>query len=99
MDYGYDIDYREDRFCVSGDSGGRFVLRRVAFPENPPPEWFVIGLLEHAAQAGASRGDLSASLAKAVARGAYSRERLLEMSERYATKATRALVVFSVSAA
>lgn len=78
--------------------GRRFVLRRVAFPENPPPEWFVIDLLEHAEEAGASRGDLSALLAKAVARGVYSRERLLEMSERYATKATRALVGSSLSA-
>lgn len=79
--------------------GGRqFVLRRVAFPENPPPEWFVIDLFERAEEAGASRGDLSALLAKAVARGAYSRERLLEMSELYATKATRALVRSSVRA-
>lgn len=28
--------------------GRKFVLRRIAFPENPPPEWFVVDLLEHA---------------------------------------------------
>lgn len=78
--------------------GRRFVLRRVAFPENPPPEWFVVDLLEHAEQAGASRNELSASLAKALARGAYSQEQLLEMAKRYATKATQALVASSASA-
>lgn len=78
--------------------GRRFVLRRVAFPENPPPEWFVVDLLEHADQAGASRVDLSASLSQALARGTFSRERLLEMAERYGTKATQALVTSMTSA-
>ena len=36
--------------------GGRtFRLRRVAFPENPPAEWFVVDLLQHADEAGVSR--------------------------------------------
>lgn len=68
--------------------GRRFVLRRVAFPENPPPEWFVVDLLEHADQAGASRADLTAALA----RSAFDRDRLEEMAKRYGTKATQALV-------
>jgi hypothetical protein len=72
--------------------GRRFVLRRIAFPENPPPEWFVVDLLEHADQAGASRSDIAASLNQALTRGTFSRERLLEMAKRYATKATQALV-------
>jgi hypothetical protein len=81
------------------DFGGRkFVLRRVAFPENPPPEWYVIDLLEHADQAGASRSGLSASLAQALARGTFSRDRLLEMAKRYATKATQAFVDSTTSA-
>jgi hypothetical protein len=73
--------------------GGReFLLRRVAFPGKPTPEWFVVDLLEHADQAGASRHDLSAALARAVKRGAFDRERLHEMSQQYGTKSTRALV-------
>ncbi len=75
------------------DLGGRhFVLRRVAFPETPPPEWFGIDLLEHADQAGASRADLAAALARAVARGALDRERLTEMARRYSRRATQALM-------
>ena len=78
--------------------GRRFVLRRIAFPENPPPEWFVVDLLEHADQAGASRSELAASLARALTRGIFSRKRLLEMAKRYATKATQSLVASTTSA-
>jgi hypothetical protein len=81
------------------DFGGRkFVLRRVAFPKNPSPEWYVVDLLEHADQAGASRGELSASLAQALAQGAFNRGKLLEMAKHYATKATQALVDSTMSA-
>lgn len=73
--------------------GGRpFQLRRVAFPENPPPEWFVVDLLENADQAGASKTELSAALTRALRRGAFDRERLDEMTKRFASKATASLV-------
>jgi hypothetical protein len=72
--------------------GRRFVLRRVAFPENPPAEWFVVDLIEHAEQAGASRADLGAALTRALARRAFDRDRLREMAKRYGTRATQALV-------
>lgn len=78
--------------------GRRFILRRVAFPENPPPEWFVVDLLEHADQAGASRSEVAASLTRALERGTFSRERLLEMAKRYATQATQALVASAIGA-
>ena len=70
----------------------RFVLRRVAFPHNPPPEWFVVDLLEHADQAAASPADVAAVLARALARGRFDRIRLREMTERYGSRATHALV-------
>jgi hypothetical protein len=89
--------YNTKRSGAFDFGGRRFVLRRVAFPENPPPEWFVVDLLEHADQAGVSRGELSASLAQALARGTFNRERLLEMAKRYATKATQALVAATTS--
>jgi hypothetical protein len=72
--------------------GRRFLLRRVAFPENPPREWFAVDLMEHADQAGASRAELAAELAPALARGTFDPERLREMATRYGTKATQALV-------
>jgi hypothetical protein len=72
--------------------GRRFILRRVAFPLNPPPEWFVVDLFEHAEQAGASRSELSEALTRALTRGSFQRERLREMAERYGTKQTFALI-------
>jgi len=75
-----------------------FVLRRVAFPENPPAEWFVIDLLEHADQAAASPTDVADALVSAVAVGRFDRERLREFAQRYASRATQALVARAVQA-
>lgn len=72
--------------------GRRFILRRVAFPENPPPEWFVVDLFENADQAGASRAELADGLGRALSRRAFDRKRLQEMAKRYGTKATQALI-------
>ncbi|MEW6775275.1 MAG: hypothetical protein AB1405_03225 [Bdellovibrionota bacterium] len=73
--------------------GGRpFLLRRVAFPENPPPEWFVADLFENAEQAGASREELTRNLARAVAAGRFRKEKLRDMAARYGTRRTRELV-------
>jgi hypothetical protein len=75
------------------DLGGRrYVLRRVGFPSRPTPEWFVVDLFENADHAGASREDLAESLARAVARGGFERERLGEMARRYGTRRTQALI-------
>lgn len=77
--------------------GRRFTLRRVAFPENAPPEWFAVDLFEHADQAGASRADLAAALGRALARGTLDRDRMREMASRYGTRATQDLVESAVS--
>lgn len=70
----------------------RFVLRRVAFPENPPTEWFVVDLLEHADQAAASPDDVADVLTRALAHGKFERDRLREMAKRYGSRATIARV-------
>jgi hypothetical protein len=70
----------------------RFVLRRVAFPENPPTEWFIVDLLEHADQAAASPDDVADVLTRALAHGKFERERLREMAKRYGSRATIARV-------
>lgn len=72
--------------------GRRYLLRRVLFPENPPPEWFVIDLLQHRGMAGASIEDLESGLVATLKEGRWDRERLLEMARRFGTKATLALV-------
>ena len=86
---------RSGRFVL----GGRvFQLRRVAFPEAPPPEWYVVDLLEHADQAGAARSDLVNALVRALAAGRFDRDRLRTMAVRYATRATRALLDSAMAA-
>lgn len=78
--------------------GGRsFQLRRVAFPEAPPAEWFVVDLFENADQAGVSRAELASALTRALRRGDFDRARLAAMTKRFATKATASLVNQSLS--
>jgi hypothetical protein len=76
-----------------------FDLHRVAFPEQPPVEWFVVDLFEHAEQAGTSREDLAAALAAALRRGAFDAARLRRMAGRYGTKVTQLAVDGAVRSA
>jgi hypothetical protein len=73
-------------------NGRKFVLRRVAFPESPPVEWFVIDLLEHVNQAATSRADVATALTRALSRNAFDRRELREMARRYGTRSTQAVV-------
>jgi len=73
--------------------GGRtFRLRRVAFPKQPSPEWFVVDLFENAAEAGSSREQLTQALTSALRRGTFEPKRLREMATRYGTRATSQFV-------
>ncbi len=74
----------------------RIVFRRVAFPENPPVEWFVIDLFEHADQAAAAPSDLAFVLGRAVARGRFDAGRLMDLAHRHGSRATQALVAGAV---
>jgi hypothetical protein len=79
--------------------GRRYLLRRVLFPENPPPEYFVVDLLEHHGMAGASLADLERGLVATLRDGRWSRETLRDMAERYGTRRTQALVRRCIEAA
>lgn len=72
--------------------GRRFLLRRVAFPENPTPEWFIIDLLQHHGMAGVALSELREGLLASLRLDRWDRERLRKMAETYGTKATLALV-------
>jgi hypothetical protein len=91
--------YNKKRSGTFTLGGRRFVLRRVAFPEDPSPEWFAVDLFEHADQAGTSRADLTEALKRAIRRDAFDREQLIEMAGRYGTKETQKLIDSAVSAA
>ncbi len=70
----------------------KLLLRRVAFPEQPTAEWFVVDLFEHSEQAGTSVPALTAALARAVRGGAFDADRLSAMAGRYGSRSTRAAI-------
>lgn len=79
--------------------GGRtFRLRRVDFPRQPSPEWFVIDLLEHADEAGADRANLASALTRAVAHERFDRARLRRMARRFGSARTQAIVDSAIEA-
>ena len=79
--------------------GGRqFLLRRVAFPETPSPEWFVVDLFENAEQAAASRTELKVALEAALRAGKFDRDQLASMAARYGSRRTQALVQAALGA-
>jgi len=79
--------------------GRRFLLRRVLFPDNPPPEWFVVDLLQHHDMAGASLDELEDRLTTTLREGRWDADRLREMADEYGTKATLALVEHCIAEA
>jgi hypothetical protein len=72
--------------------GRRFLLRRVYFPKDPTPEWFVVDLLQHHDMAGVALSALREGLVATLRFGRWDRDRLREMAQTYGTKATLALV-------
>ena len=79
----------------SGDftlDGRRFLLRRVLFPEDRPPEWFIIDLLQHHEMAGVSLAELEHRLTATLRAGRWDADRLHQMADEYGTKATLSLV-------
>jgi hypothetical protein len=72
--------------------GRPFLLRRVYFPLDPSPEWFVVDLLQHHDMAGVALSELREGLIATLRLGRWDRQRLREMAETYGTHATRALV-------
>lgn len=86
---------RSGRFSFGGR---QFLLRRVAFPEAPSPEWFVIDLFENAEMAAASPTELAAALQAALRDGRFDRARLSVMSSRFGSKRTQVLVTRALDA-
>jgi hypothetical protein len=73
-------------------AGRHFVLRRVYFPKQPTPEWFVVDLLKHHDMAGIALSELRSNLVATLRLGRWDVEQLRDMAESYSTKATAALV-------
>lgn len=84
--------YNRKRSGVFRLGGRAFRLRRVRFPEPTCPEWFAIDLLENLGPMCLDAAEAEAHLTARLRDGAFSGERLRQMSEEFGTKATQALV-------
>ncbi|MCC7066301.1 MAG: hypothetical protein IT456_26135 [Planctomycetes bacterium] len=81
--------YNTKRSGLFEFGGRKLLLRRVAFPAQPSPEWFVVDLFEHAGQAAASLQELTQALSHRVSAGAFDASKLRKMAARYGSLATR----------
>lgn len=79
--------------------GRRYLLRRVAFPTRPSPEWFVVDLFQHAEQAAADRDDLTRALGEALRRGRFAADRLRACAQEYGSRDTQQRVEEALAAA
>jgi len=86
------LAYNSKRTGEFALDGRRFLLRRVLFPANPPPEWFVIDLLQHHHMVATSLPELGRRLTTTLKEGRWNPQVLREMASQYGTKATLSLV-------
>ena len=77
----------------------RYLLRRVAFPKQPSPEWFVVDLFQHAEQAAANRDDLTRALGEALRRGRFDAARLRTCAQEYGSRDTQQRIEEALDAA
>ena len=75
----------------------RFRFRRVRFPEDVTPEWYVVDLFENAGLAGVDREDLARNLKRAVGQNSFNLERLFQAASEYGSRATQRAVEEALS--
>jgi len=73
--------------------GGRtFQFRRVAFPVEPPAEWFVVDLLKNAESVGLTPSDVEPRLRTALEEERFSPSTLVEMASLFGRRSEQDLV-------
>ena len=78
-------------------AGHQLQLRRVAFPADPAPEWFVVDLLNHYREAAADLVDLSSRLASALASSRFDSAQLTQHAADYGRKWTQQAVADAIA--
>ena len=79
--------------------GRRFILRRVAFPETPSPEYFTVDLTKNHQKVGVSLDLICSRLTHAIAEGRLKPSKLRREAKRFGTKASVACVEKAIAAA
>jgi hypothetical protein len=90
--------YNRKRSGTFTIAGREFDLRKVAFPDDPPKEWFVVDLFENAERVGAARRDLERALAAALRHRGFSPVRLSAMAREFGRKSTQEQVERAIAA-
>jgi hypothetical protein len=90
--------YNTKRSGLFTFGGRQFLLRRVAFPRSPSPEWFVVDLFEHTEQAAAAPEELREALEAALRAGKFDRDDLALMATQYGSRRTQSLVKTALDA-
>ncbi|HEX3852933.1 MAG TPA: hypothetical protein VHW01_18350 [Polyangiaceae bacterium] len=93
------VVYNRKRTAEPVLSGRRFRLRRVSFPQEATPEWFVVDLFENAPSVGASLDDLVKRLAAALRDTRFAPDKLKAVAAEYGTKKTQAAIGQAVNLA
>jgi hypothetical protein len=90
--FAHPLVYNRKRSGMFQLGGRTFHLRRVRFPDDPCPEWFVVDLLENLDSVCLSPDEVEGHLAARLNDGLFDRETLERMAADYGTRATQALV-------
>lgn len=90
--FAHPLVYNRKRSGTFRFGGRTFHLRRVRFPDDPGPEWFVIDLLEHLSSVCLDPTEAEGNLSARLREGMFDPDALTRMTAEYGTKATRALV-------
>jgi hypothetical protein len=79
-------------------AGKKFSLRRVRFPDNPSPEWFVVDLMRNREMAGVDLATLERNLAQTIRAKRFDKRRLCTMASVYGTREVQEAVHRSLAA-
>lgn len=77
--------------------GRRYWFRRVRFPKDPPPEWYVVDLLQNERWMAEDTSRLDEHLLRALRVGRLDRDRLRAMASEYARPAVRERLLRAVA--
>lgn len=91
--------YNESRSGEVELGGRHFILRRVAFPENPPAEYFAVDLMKNHKKAGVSLSQIETELRRALSEGRLKPSKLRGNARHYGTKPVQYAIDNAIMAA
>ncbi len=84
---------RSGKFLLAGRP---FLLRRVRFPRNPSPEWYVVDLFENAGSVSLAQSDLGVALTSAMREHRFQAEPLQKYAREFGTGETQKLIAQAI---